>query len=392
VSPFGPLTPQVVPRVRDPVDARVGLNARPAPIGPTQRRVIPPLQPDTAEDVSPAYRSAAGSSIFGTLRPEARLPAPSVGLRSLDERPDEAEVGEAPTAKPGPEAPAAAPAGVEQPAARPGEQAAGGVFAQRQTKRPAGLDSPLPMDGSVPANLGADRFADLYNAVRALQQAGVREAGFEPAAARPVVAAPSEPARPGSGLARRPSEGLAQLATSAKWASTMLDDPLKTFVGRYRTRLNEYMAAGEAAMGEGAYYRAATQFDLAHAVDPQNPLPLLQRGHALVAAGDYLSGLKSLELGLARFPQIAAFRMDLIALVGGRDVYDVRRADLEGKLKARESYEFRFLLGYLELYSGLADVGLKDLARAAELAPADSPVKTFSGLVSGDKPLPKLGG
>jgi len=58
-----------------------------------------------------------------------------------------------------------------------------------------------------------------------------------------------------------------------------------------------------------------------------------------------MSAALSLQQGIARFPQIAAFRLDLPALAGS--VYDVRRADLERRLANSDQYELRFLLGYM---------------------------------------------
>jgi tetratricopeptide (TPR) repeat protein len=163
---------------------------------------------------------------------------------------------------------------------------------------------------------------------------------------------------------------------------------MKSFAGRYQDQLNGYLRDGEAALRKGEYYRAADLFDLASTVDPSNPLPLLDRGHALLAAGDYVSAATSLERGIARFPQIAAFQIDLPAL--GGSIYDVRRADLEKKLANSDQYRLRFLLGYLELYSGLPEEGIRDLEQAASTAPPDSIISIFADLVTNRKELPAL--
>jgi tetratricopeptide (TPR) repeat protein len=192
-------------------------------------------------------------------------------------------------------------------------------------------------------------------------------------------------------LIRQPSEGLNQLASAAKWAKDVVDDPLRSFAGKYRDRLNQYMADGEADLRAGRYYNAARQFDLAATADPLNPLPLLAKGHAFITAGDYVSAVRSLEEGIRRFPQIAAFRIDLPALVGQHDIFDIRRADLESKLATTESVDLRFLLGYIELYSGLPEEGFKNLDRAAKEAPPESMIALFAELVSGRRALPPVG-
>lgn len=257
--------------------------------------------------------------------------------------------------------------------------------------------------GQRPRDLGQDLFTDMCRAIQAAEQLGVQDFRFQPVA--PTGRQPTEEARPGKAGAE-PSEGgraevlrraaesgrrsdraLAELATAAKWAKDLLDDPVTSFVGKFASKFNDCMAKAEEALKAGQFYRAAQHYELAHTIDPRNPLPLLGRGHALLAAGDYMTAAASLQRGLQRFPQIAAFRLDLLGLVGQRDVFDVRRADLERRLATSEQYELRFLLGYVELYSGLPELGLRDLERAAELAPEGSVIAVFPDLLRGRRSL-----
>ncbi len=258
-----------------------------------------------------------------------------------------------------------------------------------------------------PAALGADKFADIVSAVQAAQASGAPRLGFLAGAGMAddgstpsgFPAAPgdrggavaTEGQSPLDGSARPRGDGVKQLATAVRWADKLLDDPIKSFVGMHRDRLNDYMRRAEEALHGGKFYDAARLFDLAHTVDPANPLPLLGRGHALLAAGDYMSGEFSLERGLSRFPQIVAFRLDLPALVGRHDTYDLRRLDLEKRLESRDHYKLRFVLGYLELYSGLEEQGLRNLRQAADLAPAESVIAIFPDLLLGRRELPKVG-
>jgi len=271
-----------------------------------------------------------------------------------------------------------------------------------------GFDRGTPGGAAArPANLGADRFADFASAVQAAQAGGASRLGFlagsgiadaEAAAPGSPTAAfdPNAAAGIGAQASAEPptrprGESVRQSATAVQWAGELLDDPIKSFVGRYRSQLNTYMKQAEDALHGGKFYDAARLFDLAHTVEPANPLPLLGRGHALVAAGDYLSGEIALERGLNRFPQIVAFRLDLPSLVGRQDTYDLRRLDLEKRLDTREHYKLRFVLGYLELYSGLQAQGLRNLRRAAERAPAESIIAIFPDLLLGRQALPPVG-
>jgi hypothetical protein len=248
----------------------------------------------------------------------------------------------------------------------------------------------------APAGWGLDRFTDLLGAVRTAEDQGVQDLSFTLStgqAEEPGAVAPGDETSPKPDevvamlLRRRSMEGLDDLSAAAKWASDTLEDPVTSFAGANRDRVNRYLAAGEEALRRGAYYRAADQFELAHTADPENPLPLLHRGHALIAAGDYVSGSLCLQQGIERFPQIAAFRIDLPAMFGDPGILDIRRADLEKKLEVTDHYTLRFLLGYLELYSGLPGDGLRNLQRAAEMAPAGSTIATFSDLLVGRRPM-----
>lgn len=168
------------------------------------------------------------------------------------------------------------------------------------------------------------------------------------------------------------SQSVRRLATAADWAQSMIDDPVASFAGRHRSVLNEHMIAGEIDMREGKYHDAVRRFNTAHIIDPRNPLPLLARGHAHAAAGNYVSAARALIRGIEQFPDISAFRIDLPAMIGNGDVFDRHRAYLARRLEHHEDFELRFLLGYLEYYSGLKKEGLRDLTTAARAAKPSS--------------------
>ena len=170
--------------------------------------------------------------------------------------------------------------------------------------------------------------------------------------------------------------------TTTKYEA-ILNSPIRSFVAGAQSRVNQLMTLGEAALRERKFYAAAGHFEEAMTVDRDNPLPYLGRGHALAAAGDYRSAVLSIRLGIERFPEIANFDLDLLALVGQSDIFDRRRADLESLLTANENYELRFLLGYLELYSDLRMDGLNDLQKAAKGAPRDSVIAKFPDMLLG---------
>jgi len=181
-------------------------------------------------------------------------------------------------------------------------------------------------------------------------------------------------------------EELARSAT--EFLDRMLNTPLETFAGQGPSAFNDQMLKAESLMEIGHYYEAADRYATASAMDPTNPLPLLGRGHALLAAGDYRSAAHALLQGLERFPEIARFALDLRALMGGGEQIDIRRADLLARLRERDSAELRFLLGYLEYHTGDRQRGLENLERAARLDRGASVISRYPAMLRGEGVLP----
>ncbi|HWL93974.1 MAG TPA: tetratricopeptide repeat protein [Phycisphaerae bacterium] len=408
-SPLMPFEREVQSELQppDPFEARAH---DPARLVPTIRQV--PLEsPATGDRLQPAnpltlpyappYSDAAASSIFGAplagtldrsrstelggMDTQARgLYAPP--LSGLTAGSADATLRDGRVATDTPLAPGS-PFGIQ-----PSEFEKSTVSGTRPVEAdlPAPAKTALPSDGplepkfqSTPLAPG-DRFGEMAAAVKEAQDSGAGVHGLL-SSDRPAASSKRE-------LAATPADTdreVQSVAAMAKWGRA-IDDPVKSFVGKYPGRVNEYMRSAEDALKKGHYYDAAGYYEIAMTADPDNPLSYLGRGHALAAAGDYLSAVLSIERGLARFPQIAAFRLDLPAIVGRADAFDIRRADLERRLSTADDYRMRFLLGYLELYSGLDERGLRDLQTAAKSAPAGSIIAAFPDLLTGRQTLPPL--
>ncbi len=400
-------------RLGSSLDLRLGDGPTTPRLGVFERAAAPADHQDPLGTSGARYRSLGESLIFGTPSPAPSARTDQLRRRWLDGTGLRAPIQRAGSAGELLEAadrrwkPLAAEGPGGLPAIRPGSALVldgpgvpRSTLGTRQTSdRGTALDEGAPSVGQRPADLGHDRFADLYRAVRVAQRLGVHQLGFqvvEPAdqrgrsgvgdAAGATTALPVD--RPA--IRRRSQESLAELATAAKWAEALLEDPITSFAGRQRSLFNNHMLDAEQALKAGEYYKAARFYERAHGIDSGSPLAFLGRGHALAAAGDYVTAAWSLQRGIERFPQIAAFRIDLPALVGQQDVFDIRRADLENELDRSEHYELRFLLGYLELYSELPADGLHNLRQAAELAPSGSIISIFPDLVLGHRPLPPV--
>ncbi|HOW18783.1 MAG TPA: hypothetical protein PLC79_07070 [Phycisphaerae bacterium] len=209
--------------------------------------------------------------------------------------------------------------------------------------------------GAAPEWAGRDRFRDMAAVTQAVRE---QLLGLGPEAT-PAVAGGRAP------------------AVAAAWAREYLTRPLTSFAGTSPTAVNEYLRRAEADMRGANYYRAADLYAMAARIDPDSPLPALGQSQALVAAGEYLSAANLLSRAIDTFPGIAYFRIDLTSFIPNPQLLEARRADLERILKQNEDYRLRFLLGYLEYYSGYVLPGLEDLAKAAAKAPPGSPPARF---------------
>ncbi|TWT46106.1 hypothetical protein RAS1_25530 [Phycisphaerae bacterium RAS1] len=186
------------------------------------------------------------------------------------------------------------------------------------------------------------------------------------------------------------AETLHQRATlqAEQFIAAVARQPVKSFATGTSTAVNDELLRAESSMEIGNYYEAAERYDAASRLDPGNPLPLLGKGHALLAAGDYLSASVFITRGLERFPDITKFTLDLTTLLGGGETVDIRRADMMRRLKEREDPRLRFLLGYLEYHSGSRESGLQSLEQAALEDRSGSIISRYYLMLRGQRPLP----
>lgn len=112
-------------------------------------------------------------------------------------------------------------------------------------------------------------------------------------------------------------------------------------------KASAYMAAGEAFMKQGEYYRAADAFELASVWDRKNALLVLARSHALFAAGEYMSSAYFLSDALTMEPKLIDLSLDWAALLNTRDDYENRLVELSTWQQRSNSPELAFLMGYV---------------------------------------------
>jgi len=80
---------------------------------------------------------------------------------------------------------------------------------------------------------------------------------------------------------------------------------------------------------------------------PDDPLAYAGKSHALFAAGEYISSALFLSRALEIFPEYAMFDIDIVAMVGDRDILETRVVDAEEWLQRSDAVELHFLLAYI---------------------------------------------
>ena len=126
----------------------------------------------------------------------------------------------------------------------------------------------------------------------------------------------------------------------------------KSFDSLSESRFNQHMRDAEEYLKAGSYYRAASCFSLASVYQADNPMALAGRGHALFAAGEYVSSALFLSRALAISPEYLQMRVDLVAMLGDGNKLAGRIADIEQWLARSGSSQLQFLLGYVYYRTG----------------------------------------
>ncbi|MCL5278757.1 MAG: hypothetical protein M1376_02480, partial [Planctomycetes bacterium] len=113
------------------------------------------------------------------------------------------------------------------------------------------------------------------------------------------------------------------------------------------TPFDRYLRSAQLSMQQGQYAKAAESFSLAAGCNPKDVRPVLGRSHALFAAGEYLSSAVYLAKAIELDPRYALGKSDLLAAVGGPDVFVQRITGLEKRAKVGDAPVLHLLLAYL---------------------------------------------
>ncbi len=149
-------------------------------------------------------------------------------------------------------------------------------------------------------------------------------------------------------------------------------------------KFQEYFRTGAENLSAGRYYRAASAFTLASMYKPEDPLSLAGKGHALFAAGDYVSSALFISRALEFDPGYIRIKVDLSAVLGGVDKMETRISDVEEWLSRSGSEQLSFLLAYVCYRTGELEKAKKAIDIAFEKMPQSIAVLAVKTAVDQD--------
>jgi tetratricopeptide (TPR) repeat protein len=157
----------------------------------------------------------------------------------------------------------------------------------------------------------------------------------------------------------------------AKLPSARLSAEARRIMGPHKdlesfseARFNQYILAAQTYLKQGKYYRAADSYALALIYKTDDAGAYAGRGHALFAAGEYMSSALFISRAIELSAAYAQGKNDLVTLLGDRDKLEGRIADVEEWLKRSDVAELQFLLGYVYYQIGK----LNEAKRAIDIA------------------------
>ncbi|HUT30192.1 MAG TPA: hypothetical protein VMX13_10405 [Sedimentisphaerales bacterium] len=151
-----------------------------------------------------------------------------------------------------------------------------------------------------------------------------------------------------------------------------------------REKFEQYIRSADDYLKLGEYYRAADSYSLAMIYEKDDPTAYAGRGHALFAAGEYISGALFISRALEAFGGGAKAGAEgrqqkdatsaLIALRGNfsaidKDDIEKRIVDAEQWRKTSDVGELHFLLAYIYYQVGRAELAKAAIEKAYEKMP-----------------------
>ncbi len=186
--------------------------------------------------------------------------------------------------------------------------------------------------------------------------------------------------RPDSGQAEPNARGEVKAAEStalkAGGAEGILDT-YKSFAAYHDDKFNRNMRMAEYYMKQGRFYRAADAYTLATVYKPGDPLGYAGKSIAMFATGEYMSSALFLARTLEIFPEYAEIRVDLVAIIGDKDMVENRIIEAREWADRSESGELEFLLSYVYYQMDRLEFARQTIESAASKLPDSQAIATM---------------
>ena len=148
-----------------------------------------------------------------------------------------------------------------------------------------------------------------------------------------------------------------------------------------KDRIHQQLKNGDGHLKHGEYYRAADKYTLASVYTGDNPLVWAGKGHALFAAGEYMSSvlfvtraIESLSVASSSDGVTGIGYFNSNFLLVDRDVIESRIADITKWLEESDVGELHFLLGYAYYQIARFDEAESAVVKAQEKMPESAAV------------------
>ncbi|MDA0836576.1 MAG: hypothetical protein O3B01_15575 [Planctomycetota bacterium] len=213
--------------------------------------------------------------------------------------------------------------------------------------------------------------------------------GEEKAQISPANAAPNSPARvapsAGSGSVARPKGRGAEpkAVDSVRGARSHM-----AFIHRRASIQDDFIRGiilGDMHFKENNFEGAEEQFERAHKKDPSSPVPILARGHARFALGEYQKAANDLKAALITYAKLSSIKMDRRDFYDSPETFYNQLAKLEEFVKSHPDDSIGyFLLGYNYYFSGRPTLAKTALERSLAIDSGDKVSKALLSLLGVD--------
>jgi tetratricopeptide (TPR) repeat protein len=148
-----------------------------------------------------------------------------------------------------------------------------------------------------------------------------------------------------------------------------------------QAKFSQHFQNGQLFMTAGRYYDAANSFNLALMYKPNDPSCLAGKGHALFAAGEYVSSALFISRALEVCPQYTQTEVNLATILGGNERIEKRIADVEQWLARSGSDQLGFLLSYVYYRTGKLDKAKLAVEIAYDKTPQSQSIRVLKAAI-----------